>query len=494
MQNSKRWSLGVGVLILALVGIVVGRTLILMPASFPSDDAVSTVRLIEVDKAAVSQRLSQAIQFKTVTQQNPADTDWAEFARFQDWLVQTYPHFHGAMKTEKVATYTPMHIWSGTDASLAPIVFLAHQDVVPALENDAGWDHPPFAGTVADGYIYGRGTLDDKGSLMAILEAADRLAAQGYQPQRTLMFIFGHDEEVTGSGAQMSAELLKARGISPYAVIDEGGAMIEGINGVEEPVALIGVAEKGYFTVTLTAEADGGHSSAPPEYTAIGALSRAIAAIEANPFESALNEVTAGTFKAFAPRQGFLRRMAAANLWLFGSVVEEKMREDKNTRTLLTTSIAPTIINAGFKENALPRDAVAYVNFRIHPRDSQAKVLSHLERVINDPAIKIAPASGLHSEPSPVSEIGTGPYKLIESVIEDVYPDMIVAPNMLAGGTDSRFFSIVTSNIYRFAPFTYENSDIGRVHGLNERIGVESYATGIAIYDLLIQRAGNSER
>ncbi len=286
MGKSLRIFLGVLAVLTLLIAVMLFRTFSLPKAEFISSN--TSASLISVDANLVASHLSEAVRFKTVTTQNREDTDWQVFLKFQAWLLQTYPNFHGAVKSEQVEQYAQLHIWQGSDSSLAPIVFLAHQDVVPALETDAGWDYPPFSGEIAGGFIYGRGTIDDKGSLIAILEAADRLAASGYTPKRTLMFGFGHDEEVSGSGAKAIAELLKSRGIKPYAVIDEGGAITTGMPDVKGPVARIGVAEKGYLTLVLTAKAQGGHSSAPPNYTAIGALSKAIVAIEANPMKAGL--------------------------------------------------------------------------------------------------------------------------------------------------------------------------------------------------------------
>ena len=257
-----------GLLIGTITVIAVVRAMSLKPSPMTT---IAPLVLREVGQDLVAARLSTAVQYKTVTTQDPAETDWAKFIEFQTWLTETYPDFYGVLDTQMVETYTPVHQWVGTDPALPPLIMLAHQDVVPALESDVGWDYPPFAGVRDGGYIYGRGTLDDKGSLMGLHEAGNYLAAQGWQPERTIYFIFGHDEEVSGSGALAAAKLLQSRGVDPLAVIDEGGAIIRDFNGLEKPLSLIGVAEKGYFTVKLTASAQGGHSSSPPDVTAIGA-------------------------------------------------------------------------------------------------------------------------------------------------------------------------------------------------------------------------------
>ncbi|HFB55081.1 MAG TPA: M20/M25/M40 family metallo-hydrolase, partial [Hellea balneolensis] len=362
MVMGKKIVVGVLALVIIVLAIVLVRTKSIPKASHVATGAEVGAELVDIDAQRLAGHLSKAVQFKTVTQQNSADTDWQIFLDFQIWLKETYPHFYGVVKSEQVNTYAQLNTWQGSDSALAPIVFLAHQDVVPASEEaGSGWDVPPFEGRLQDGFIYGRGTIDDKGSLIAILEAADRLAADGFTPKRTLIFSFGHDEEVLGSGAKAAAKLLEARGIKPYAVIDEGGAITTGMSDVAGPVARIGVAEKGYLTLVLTAKARGGHSSTPPTYTSIGALSRAIAAIEANPFEQGLDDVSKAMLRATAPEQDFKGRMAIANLWLMSGVIESKMAAAASGRAMLGTTIAPTIIEGGFKENALPRTATAYV-------------------------------------------------------------------------------------------------------------------------------------
>ncbi|MCF6221730.1 MAG: M20/M25/M40 family metallo-hydrolase [Robiginitomaculum sp.] len=483
----KKILLGLLAALVVTVAIVVVRTVSL---GKQVQNDVPLADLIEVDAPQAAANLSRAIRFKTVTMQNRADTDWPLFLEFQTWLKTTYPNFYGVVQSEQVLEYAQLNVWQGSDGALAPIVFLAHQDVVPASMSDGGWDYPPFDGTIADGFVYGRGAIDDKGSLIALLEGADRLAASGFKPKRTLIFAFGHDEEVAGRGADAISKLLEARGIKPYAVIDEGGAILTGMSGVPGLLASIGVAEKGYLTLKLTAKARGGHSSTPPEYTAIGALAKAITKIEASPFENGRDVVMTEMLRATAPRMPFKQRMAIANLWLFGPLVENNLRSVDLTRAMMGTSIAPTIIDAGFKENALPREAVAYINFRIHSRDSIESVTEHVRRVVDDENIEISMNDNIGSEPSPVSQIGTGPYLWLEEVINATFPDALVAPNTVVGGTDSRFFARNTDDIYRFAPYVFDASDIARIHGLNERMNVEAFAKAVQVYYLMVEKAG----
>lgn len=475
-----------------IVSTITIRTL-LMGTDIPAPD-IEPQGLIAVDQESAANNLARAIRFRTVTTQDPADTDWETFSAFQTWLFETYPAFFAAATRETVGSHGLMLNWAGNDASKAPIVFMAHQDVVPALEGeDGGWSYPPFDGTRADGIIYGRGALDDKGSLMAILEAANRLALDGFQPKRTLIFIFGHDEEVAGGGAKTAAELLKARNISPYAVLDEGGAIANNLGGTPGLSAMIGVAEKGYMTLILTATAEGGHSSRPPDATAIGRLSKAIAKLEASPFESGIDRVMRKSLLASAPRRSLRDRVIMSNLWLFRPLVEKQMSKDPLMRAMMGTTIAPTIIDAGFKENALPRTATAYVNFRIHNRDSSESVIAHVRKVINDRNITIERTKGFASEPSPISQIGSGPFLWLEGVVKEVFPSAAIVPNTVIAGTDSRFLTAVTDDIYRFAPYVIESKDISRIHGIDEQIGEQTYVRAIQTYHKLLQSGGMLE-
>ncbi|MBL4616396.1 MAG: M20 family peptidase [Robiginitomaculum sp.] len=450
-------------------------------------------QLIKVNSAELATNLSQSIRFKTVSNQDPQLFDLNEFIAFQNWLQQTYPDFYAVVKTQMLAGSTQLNIWQGSDQSLSPVVFLAHQDVVPADETaNSGWIEPPFAGNIKDGFIWGRGAIDDKGSLIAMLEAANRLAASGYQPKRTLIFGFGHDEEVGGNGAKAIAALLQSQGIRPWAVFDEGGAITTNMPDIAGPVARIGVAEKGYLTLILTARATGGHSSTPPKTTALGGISRAIAAVEANPFEKKLDPVLIAMLQATAKstENGFVKRMILSNLWLFGGLVEAQLLGSKSGSAILGTTIAPTILHAGTKENILPREAIAYINFRIAGRDSIESVISHISKAINNPDIEITISNPPGSEPTPISQIGTGPYAWLSKVITDGFPGTLIAPNTVPMATDSRHFTKITDDIYRFAPYTFDSSDLSRIHGLNERIGVDDFAKGVQVYYLMLERAG----
>ena len=259
------------VLVLVLTAVVLERTF-----TFRSrQPAAAPVAVEPLDTAALAQRLAGALRFKTVSYQDSTQFDAREFTGFQAYLRATFPRVHAALKLEKVNGYGLLYEWTGSDPNLPPIILLAHQDVVPVEPGtESRWTEPPFEGRIAGGYVWGRGALDDKGSLVGTLEAVEHIIAADAKPRRTVYLAFGYDEEVGGRrGAAHIAELLASRNVHPEFVLDEGGALTTGmVAGISAPVALVGIAEKGYVTVALTAQAEGGHSSMPPDETAVGML------------------------------------------------------------------------------------------------------------------------------------------------------------------------------------------------------------------------------
>jgi len=268
-----------------LGGVVAYRTVTFKPATQVDLSAVKLVDATPVNQANAALHLSQAVQIQTVSNQNKADNDWAQWDKLHAWLAATYPAAHTAMTREILPNKALVYTWQGSDPALAPIILMAHQDVVPVTPGTEGdWKHAPFAGEIAEGAVWGRGSVDDKGTLVMMFEAADALAAKGFKPKRTVIFVSGQDEEVGGTGAQAAAALLKSRGVKALFVLDEGMAVVKDFPMVDRPVAVIGLGEKGYATLKIVAAATGGHSSAPPQSTGVETLSKAVLAITSHPF------------------------------------------------------------------------------------------------------------------------------------------------------------------------------------------------------------------
>jgi carboxypeptidase PM20D1 len=408
---------------------------------------------------------------------------------FERYLASTFPELHAKLGCETVGR-SLLFTWRGTDASLPPAALLAHLDVVPA--DAAAWAVPPFEGRIQDGFIWGRGTLDDKIAVMGILEAATALLRQGYQPRRTLYFAFGQDEETGGhAGAASLAKLLASRGVKLDSVLDEGEVVGEGlVPGVDAPIAFIGTAEKGYLSLALTATGPGGHSSMPGPGDPIARLSQGLARLEAHPFPARFTEPVDGMFRALAPHMGHLQRLALANRWLFGPVLTRMLSGSPATNALIRTTSAPTLIEGGTRENALPQRARAVVNLRLLPGETVASTIESVRAALADPGIAIEELKDSTLEPSAVSSAKDPAYAALAASIRETYPDAIVAPSLVLGGTDSAHYAPLARQTYRFLPARIGPKDLDRFHGNDERIAVKDYADAMRFYAAYLQNTG----
>ncbi len=488
-------AIGLGALLLFLVGFVILKTALYSP----DQPEVEPGEFPKVDGQSVAERLGLAVQYKTVSSHNLEEIDGNTFLGLHRLFRTLYPQVHTQLTMETVNEYSLLYTWQGTNPDLQPIMLISHLDVVPADEGeDSGWTHPPFSGEIADGYVWGRGTLDIKSGVVGILEAVEYLLKEGFQPERTIYLGFGHDEEVGGMhGAAAISELLESRGVSLGCLLDEGGSVVEGtLPGVEGPVGTIGISEKGYLSLRLSVAVDGGHSSMPPQETAIGILSRAIAKLEANPMPAHL-EVVEFLMSYLGSAVPFSQRMMFANTWLFGGLLKKRLAKSKLMNASMRTTTAPTIINAGLKDNVLPAKAEAVVNFRILPGDDLRSVYEMVLERIDDERVKVTPLEGdtLEGEsgwdPSPVADTESAYFLRLSRLIKEAFPGALVAPYLVLGGTDARRYTPVTENALRFTPISMTKADLGSVHGVNEKLSIENCARMVAFYIKYIQEMGN---
>jgi len=483
----KKLALALVAIIGLLVAVIIART-----ATFSSRQIhVAPAAPMRLDRDAIVRRLTEAIKLKTVSFQSPAESSAGEFQRLHNFLTKSFPRVHAQLTKETVNEYSLLFTWKGKNEQLKPVLLMAHLDVVPVDQpSENSWTHPPFAGSVANGYVWGRGAMDDKASVMAILEAVENLLKEGFAPERTIYLAFGHDEEIGGNhGAAKIAELVTSRRVELEFVLDEGMNILSGIiDGVSSPVALIGIAEKGYLSVRLSVNAAGGHSSIPPTDTAIGAVSRAFRRLEAAPFQATLRGPTRQMFDFLGPEMSFDKKLALANLWLFEPLVKKQLSASSLTNAILRTTVAPTIFIAGVQENVMPTQASAVVNLRIMPGETTAGALEHVRKAINDPQIKLTPLP-VRMEPSAVSDIESASFKLLQRTIRETAPTAIAAPALLVGATDSRHYAALTRNIFRFLPITLKLEDTKRYHGIDERISIQDYERCVNFYARLIRNA-----
>lgn len=485
-------ALAIAVLVLlVLAGGLVTRALLVRPAA---ERVEAVPRIALGDESAIVERLAAAIRIPTVSHQDPAQDDPAVFAAFRDHLEQSYPALHATLRREIVGERSLVYTWEGRDPSKPAVVLMAHQDVVPVEPGtEASWEQPPFSGAIAGGFVWGRGTIDTKSKLTGICEAIELLVRGGFRPTRTVLLVFGHDEEVGGRhGAAVAAERFRAEGRRFHWVIDEGGTVGIGlIPGVAKPVALIGIAEKGYVTLTVTATGAPGHSSMPPPHTAIGVLAAAIERIEDSPMPAALRGATLRFLQAIAPEMTLPMRTVVANADILGPLITAVLARSPGSNATIRTTTAVTMVNGGVKENALPASARALVNFRILPGDSVAGVLEHVRKVASAPNVGVA-LSDTHTalEPSSESRVDSEGFALLSRTIREVQPDVVVAPNLVLGGTDARYFHALSDSVYRFGPLRLDAEDLKRPHGTNERVGIADYLDSVRFYVHLLQNAG----
>ena len=447
---------------------------------------------LDVDVTSSAARLARAVTFKTVSYQDPAYFDASEFDGLIAFLESAFPKVHSTLKKETVGGWSLLYTWEGSDESLKPIILMGHIDVVPVVEGtEKDWVQGPFEGVIQDGMLYGRGTLDDKVNVLAALEATELLLAEGAQPKRTVYLAFGHDEEIGGAdGAVAIAELLKSRGVEAAFVLDEGGAVISGaFPGLDTPVASVGVAEKGYLSVELSVETEGGHSSQPPRETAIGILSGAIHRLETHQMPGGLGPLVLNMLDHIGPEMNLGMRTVIANLWLFEPLVESQLGASPLMNAFMRTTTAPTIFSAGVKDNVLPPEAMATVNFRILPGDTREDVVDHIRKVVNDERVTIRPLMEFSNDPSAVSPAEGWAFETITRSIREVLPEVVVTPYLVIAATDARHYGIVSNNVYRFSPMELKGEDLARIHGTNERISIENYGRMIRFYHRLIQNA-----
>ena len=461
---------------------------------------VAPLAVLVVDEAGAATRLGEAVRLRTISSRDDAALNADQFTQFHALIQAKFPKVHATLKREVVADLSLLYTWEGSNPKAEPIMLLAHQDVVPVAPGTEGdWQVPPFSGEVKDGFIWGRGSWDDKGNLMSQLEAVEMLLASGFKPERTVYLAYGADEEVSGTrGAAKIAALLKERKVHVNFVIDEGLLVLEGVMpGIAKPTALIGVAEKGYMSVVLKMSTTPGHSSIPPKKgtSAIAMMSAALKRLDDEQLPGGIRGVAGEMFDTMAPEMSGFSRVALSNLWLFGPVVQKQLEGAASTNAMMRTTTALTIVNAGNKENVLPGRAEATVNFRILPGDTKEQVLDHVRKQVTH-AVG-ADKFELFALPGAVDASKVAPtdspqYKTLNKTVREIFPDALVAPGLMVAATDSIHYSDISDHIFKFSPIRANAEDLKRFHGNNERLATKNYADAIRFYHRLLSEAAKA--
>lgn len=447
------------------------------------------IRQVNINNQQSIENLSEAIKYKTISN-NSESIDAITFLSFHKFLRRTYPLVFSKLSEKIFSGYSLLLKWeTNNESPRNPILLMAHMDVVPADELEE-WSYDPFSGIITNEAIWGRGTIDDKSSLISILECLEYLISSGFQPNKDIYISIGHDEENGGlNGNAIIAQTLKDEGIYFEMVLDEGSIISDGIiKGLDKPIAVIGIAEKGSFTMELTSLFDSGHSSIPGKSTTIGKLSKAISNLERFQMEPSISKPIEYFLSYLGPELSHKERFVLSNSDLLSASILNEMIKDPVTASMVRTTIAPTMINSGIKSNVLPSKGTATINFRISHGNNVNDIKEHVINTINDSDIKVKILNeNNYSNPSKVSSVNSPTFNLIHKTIKEIYNDILVAPGLVVATTDSRYYQSISKNIYRFMPIHLTSEELSMIHGYNERISITDYLDMIQFYIQLIK-------
>jgi carboxypeptidase PM20D1 len=442
------------------------------------------------DYEQAQKNLAAAITFPTISHRDPKEVDWETFRSFRAWLEKSYPIVYEHLKVININEHTLLYMWEGSDNTLEPVLLTAHQDVVPAGD-ESTWKHPPFSGKIDEQYIWGRGTLDVKIQIIAILEAVQTLLSGGFQPQRAIHLCFGHDEEVGGyQGAQHGSAYLEEHGFHYAMVLDEGGAVTTGmLAGLHKPLATYGVAEKGYMDMRLTANSKGGHASMPGRDTALTRVAAAALDISRNRPKARLTTPVKSMFEYVAPHMKFMQRLILSNLWLFKGVILHLLGRVPSIDAMLRTTVAPTMASGSPAANVLPETASMILNLRLLPGDSCESVQQHTELILRrHPGVSLEILRA--DESSMISPVTGQAVSWLTQTISQVFPEAVIVPYLMAGSTDARKYERVSDAVYRFSPVALSKDHLALMHNSNERISLDNVRTAVDFYLNLCTRVG----
>jgi len=449
-------------------------------------DAGSDYVVDEQLQKEVNDHLIGAIHIETVSHNDPSLTDWSKFLEMHEYLKKTYPGVFSTMELEVVEKYSLMLRWKGTEEGRNPIAFLGHLDVVP-VEPVSEWTYPPFSGTIADGYIWGRGTLDMRCQFITVLESCERLIKEGFTPKQDVYLLFGCNEEVgdqpAGIGADRLSAILEERGIRLDCVIDEGGAITDGeALGIDKKVCAVGVSEKGFVSFDIYAEDEGGHSSRPPKHTALGMVCAAAQKIENNWMKPVLNPAVEKMLTIAAPyMKSFGARFLLANKAVFRPIIPKVLSGISSIKPFVQSTTALTMASGSPQDNVLPQEAHIIMNSRLIPGDTVESVKRHLEALCEGTGAKVKIYKG-GSEASPVSPSDTVAFSTLEDLVEEYYPGTVMVPYIQLGASDSKNYYNVCDNVYRIMPFYFPYWVTNMGHRADERIPVEALEKGVRLF------------
>lgn len=469
------------VILVILIAVILIRTLRFVPEK----QSASVPEAIQVDGDKATRDLAEMIKCKTISHRNSDEDDESEFLKFEKLLPELFPKVFATCSFEKVGNRGLLIRWQGKSPD-APSVFMSHYDVVSVEAAD--WQKPAFDGILEDGFLWGRGTLDTKGTLNGILQAAELLISEGFVPNNDVYFAFGGNEEVSGDGSYGIVQLFKQRGITPGLVLDEGGAVCTGVfPGVKKPIALIGTGEKGQLNIQYTVKGGGGHSSSPKANSPIIRLSRACLNVEKSSFKYTLSSPTAQLFNTAGRHSNFLYRMIFANQWIFGGVlgIYSKLAGGEFNAIVRTTT-AFTQMSGSKGQNVIPAVATMVSNHRIIPGENVESVVAHVTKAVNDENVKVSVINGV--DPSVISRTDCEAYERVRSTVAETWQDTIVTPYLMVAGSDSRHWGEISDKVYRFSAMALSKEERGMIHGNDERIPVKTIVRTVEFFARIMKK------
>ncbi len=468
-------------IVAAFVAVILVRTLRFTPKAQP----VTSQEAVSYDQDAAIDALAQLIRCKTISYSDHSLEDDAEFEKFIALLPSLYPNVFKSCSFDQLPDRALLFKWPGRQPG-DPAVMMAHYDVVPV--NEENWDKPPFEAIIEDGHMWGRGTLDTKGTFNGVLFAADTLIAQGFQPEHDMYFAFSGGEEVSGNGAPNIVDWFEKNGITPAIVVDEGGAVVENVfPGVKQPCAVIGIAEKGFMNVAFRNRSSGGHASSPKPHTPVGILSQACCDVESNPFDAHIEGPAAQMFDTLGRHSTFLYRMIFANMWCFGWVIDLLGRKSGGEmNALIRTTVAFTQMQGSSARNVIPPEATMVANMRLNPADTVESAVETLKNIISNDEVEITVLEG--TNPSRVSVTEGPAWEKVSAAVLETWPGCIVSPYLMVACSDSRHYGRISDKVYRFSAMDLTGEERATIHGNNEKIRLELIGRAVEFYIRLMKK------
>ena len=467
-------------LVAATLAVLLLRAALFTPK--PQEEAESET--VEFNKDKAIDALAQLVRCRTISYNDPAQEDNAEFEKLIGLLPSLYPNVYAHCQQIDLPDRALLFRWPGKEKG-NPAVMMSHYDVVPVDEEK--WEKPPFAGIIEDGILWGRGTLDTKATFNGVLSAADHLIGEGFVPANDIYFAFSGGEEVNGKGAVNIVNYFMEQGIDPAVVVDEGGAVVENVfPGVKDPCAMVGIAEKGMINVRYSARSGGGHASAPPPKTPITTLSKACLNIIKHPFKMHITKPAAEMFDTLGRHSSFLFKIIFANLWLFKPVLDLICRlSGGDLNALVRTTTAFTMMEGSNARNVIPPEASIISNMRLNPADTVESAAEYLKKVVNDDAVSIEILES--HQPSPISRTDCDGWNRVCQAVSQTWPGCIVSPYLMVQCSDARHYGKLSDKVYRFSAMDMTAEERKSIHGNNERIRLESICKAVEFYIRLMK-------